>query len=99
MQLAYVKKYAAEDMLWLYDDLSNIAGSYEYKYGSLNVVLERVGEYRQRGRYQNERQAQDMDTEIRKVLDAKLMTYTVAKPSEIDAIEDYVITHIHKDGS
>lgn len=99
MQLAYVKKYAADDMLWLYDDLSNIAGSYEYKYGSLNVVLERVGEYRQKGRFQNERQAQDMDTEIRKVLDAKLMTYTIAKPSEIDAIEDYVITHIHKDGS
>lgn len=98
MQLAYVKKFAAEDMLWLYADLSSIADSYEHRYESLNIVLDRVGEYRQKGRFQNERQAQDMDIEIRKVLNAKLITYTIAKPSDIDMIEDYVTSHIHKDG-
>ena len=97
MQLAYVKKYAADDMLWLYVALSNIADSYEHKYGSLNVVLERVGEYRQKGRFQNEQQARDMDIEIRKVLNDKLIPYTIAKPDEIDYIEYYVTSHIYKD--
>ena len=97
MQLAYAKTYVTQDILWLYADLSHIATSYEDKYPSINIVLRRIGEYRQKGRYQNERQAQDLDSEIEKVFSAKLIPFVLARPDEVDLIEDHVLAKLDQE--
>jgi thymidylate kinase len=99
MQLAYVRRYAAQDMLWLAADLSSIADSYEHRYPSLNIMLTRskTRPYQQLGRFQNEHEAIELDNDIEKVLNAKLISYTRAYADEIDLIEDHVVRNLHKE--
>ena len=90
-QLAYLKQYG-DDAEHLYDALTIVGNAWEKKYPSLNILLDRGNrEYRQKGRYQNERQAKEIDNLVKEALDKLEIPYVVYCADQIGDISDVVI--------
>ena len=89
---AYLKKYN----FCCANEIINITKKFEIKYPSLNILLLR-GEYHyeQKGRYETEEQAREMDNIIVDTMSKEIKNYKIFKCTEVDKIITYVVSSLN----
>ena len=92
MQLAYVLKHPyTENLRHL---LSVVVNDYEKRYPSVNIRLKREGQYKQKGRFQDEAEAAEMDVLITEQLIDHNIKFESFYPSQLREITDHVVKNL-----
>ena len=92
LMMAYIKR----DCPWLYSCLEPIAAKFEEQYPSIHLYVERpsVELYQQKGRFEDFREACEMDMITRGVLDKHTRGYHIIKYDNNQAALDLVLENL-----
>ncbi len=93
MQVFYARRYN----FCCWQELLQIGKQFELLYPSINIFLDREGlVYHQGGRYENEKQAQEVDQEMRTYMNNFTSGYKTFNSMDLDQIVDYVESQISR---
>lgn len=91
MQIAYAKKVSSSRITRALLDISR---EFEAEYPSVNIFLSRAVPYQQEGRYEDEREAIQMDGAILDIIDDEHLKYAAFPATDIALIYDHVCCFI-----